>query len=101
MTGGLLGVVAQAPSAQNSLSGDAYPGPSLHDTVTAMSRASKITLAATSLGAIGIVIFVHTAQRSEKAVSHPHLTPVSCCALLTAVARQCTPASYGTTNSSG
>ncbi|KAF2246961.1 hypothetical protein BU26DRAFT_532576 [Trematosphaeria pertusa] len=35
-----------------------------------MSRASKITLAATSLGAIGIVIFVHTAQRSEKAAMH-------------------------------
>lgn len=33
-----------------------------------MSRASKITLAATSLGAIGIVIFVHHAQRAEKAV---------------------------------
>ncbi|KAF2189262.1 cytochrome c oxidase assembly protein [Zopfia rhizophila CBS 207.26] len=35
-----------------------------------MSRASKITLAATSLGAIGIVIFVHYAQRAEKAAMH-------------------------------
>ncbi|KAF2470919.1 uncharacterized protein BDR25DRAFT_224510 [Lindgomyces ingoldianus] len=35
-----------------------------------MSRASKITLAATSLGAIGIVIFVHRAQRVEKAAMH-------------------------------
>ena len=33
-----------------------------------MSRASKITLAATSLGAIGIVFFVHYAQRAEKVV---------------------------------
>ncbi|KAF2276955.1 uncharacterized protein EI97DRAFT_364816, partial [Westerdykella ornata] len=35
-----------------------------------MSRASKITLAATSLGAVGIVIFVHYAQRAEKAAMH-------------------------------
>lgn len=35
---------------------------------TIMSRASKLTLAATSLGAIGIVIFVHYSQRAEKAV---------------------------------
>jgi hypothetical protein len=33
-----------------------------------MSRASKLTLATTSLGAIGIVIFVHYSQRAEKAV---------------------------------
>ncbi|KAF2751340.1 hypothetical protein M011DRAFT_473830 [Sporormia fimetaria CBS 119925] len=35
-----------------------------------MSQASKITLAATSLGAVGIVIFVHYAQRAEKAAMH-------------------------------
>ncbi|ORX96354.1 hypothetical protein BCR34DRAFT_497826 [Clohesyomyces aquaticus] len=35
-----------------------------------MSRASKLTLAATGLSAIGIVIFVHAAQRSEKAAMH-------------------------------
>lgn len=37
----------------------------------AMSRASKLTLAATSLGAIGIVVFVHYSQRAEKAVRQP------------------------------
>lgn len=37
-----------------------------------MSRASQITLAATSLGTIGICLFVHYAQRSEKAVGHPY-----------------------------
>ncbi|PSN67040.1 hypothetical protein BS50DRAFT_380674 [Corynespora cassiicola Philippines] len=35
-----------------------------------MSRASKITLATTTLGAIGIVIGVHYAQRAEKAAMH-------------------------------
>ncbi|KAF2258423.1 hypothetical protein CC78DRAFT_428636, partial [Lojkania enalia] len=35
-----------------------------------MSRASKITLATTSLSAIGIVIFVHYAQRAEQAAMH-------------------------------
>jgi len=33
-----------------------------------MSTASKLTLAGTTLGAIGIVIFVHYAQTSEKEV---------------------------------
>ncbi|OCK77536.1 hypothetical protein K432DRAFT_304012 [Lepidopterella palustris CBS 459.81] len=35
-----------------------------------MSRAAKLTLAATSLSAIGIVIFVHHAQQAEKAAMH-------------------------------
>ncbi|KAF2868764.1 hypothetical protein BDV95DRAFT_458406, partial [Massariosphaeria phaeospora] len=35
-----------------------------------MSRTSKLTLAVTSLGAIGIVVFVHSAQRAEKAAMH-------------------------------
>ncbi|KAF1993878.1 hypothetical protein P154DRAFT_396003, partial [Amniculicola lignicola CBS 123094] len=35
-----------------------------------MSHASRITLAATTLGAIGIVVFVHSAQRTEKAAMH-------------------------------
>ncbi|KAH7138641.1 hypothetical protein B0J11DRAFT_423944 [Dendryphion nanum] len=35
-----------------------------------MSHASKITLATTTLGAIGIVIFVHFGQRAEKAAMH-------------------------------
>ncbi|OCL02011.1 hypothetical protein AOQ84DRAFT_249233, partial [Glonium stellatum] len=35
-----------------------------------MSRAAKITLAATSLSAIGIVVFVHYAQTAEKAAMH-------------------------------
>lgn len=34
-----------------------------------MSRASKLTLAGTSLSAIGIVVLVHYQQRAEKAVS--------------------------------
>ncbi len=33
-----------------------------------MSRASKLTLAATSLGAVGILISVHYAQKAEQAV---------------------------------
>ncbi|KAL2042085.1 hypothetical protein N7G274_005273 [Stereocaulon virgatum] len=35
-----------------------------------MSRASKLTLAGTSLGAIGIVVLVHYQQQSEKAAMH-------------------------------
>ncbi|KAF2798448.1 hypothetical protein K505DRAFT_210256, partial [Melanomma pulvis-pyrius CBS 109.77] len=35
-----------------------------------MSRASQLTLGGTLLGAIGIVVFVHAAQRSEKAAMH-------------------------------
>lgn len=34
-----------------------------------MSTAAKVTLAATSLTAIGIVIFVHQQQKSDQAVS--------------------------------
>jgi protein PET117 len=35
-----------------------------------MSTKAKLTLAATSLGAIGIIVFVHHGQKVEKAVSH-------------------------------
>ena len=35
-----------------------------------MSAASKVTLATTLAGTIGIVTFVHWAQRSEKAAMH-------------------------------
>ncbi|KAF2839392.1 hypothetical protein M501DRAFT_1004000 [Patellaria atrata CBS 101060] len=35
-----------------------------------MSTASKFTLATTALGAIGIVIFVHYGQKTEKAAMH-------------------------------
>ncbi|KAF2662612.1 cytochrome c oxidase assembly protein [Lophiostoma macrostomum CBS 122681] len=35
-----------------------------------MSRASKLTLLGTSLGAVGIVIFVHYSQRAEKIAMH-------------------------------
>ncbi|PYH86919.1 hypothetical protein BO82DRAFT_350023 [Aspergillus uvarum CBS 121591] len=35
-----------------------------------MSRASKLTLAATGLGTAGIVYFVHWAQEQEKASMH-------------------------------
>jgi hypothetical protein len=34
-----------------------------------MSTKAKLTLAATSLGAIGIIVFVHHGQKVEKAVS--------------------------------
>lgn len=34
-----------------------------------MSRASKLTLAATGLGTAGIVYFVHWAQEADRAVS--------------------------------
>ena len=36
-----------------------------------MSRAAKLTLAGTSLGAIGIIVLVHYQQNAEKAVSLP------------------------------
>ncbi|GES57768.1 cytochrome c oxidase assembly protein [Aspergillus terreus] len=35
-----------------------------------MSRASKLTLAATGLGTAGIIYFVHWAQEQEKASMH-------------------------------
>ena len=35
-----------------------------------MSTASKLTLATTLTGTVGIVAFVHWAQRSEKAAMH-------------------------------
>lgn len=35
-----------------------------------MSRAAKLTLAGTSIGAIGIVTLVHYQQNSEKAAMH-------------------------------
>jgi len=38
-----------------------------------MSTASKLTLAGTTFGAIGVVIFVHWAQKSEQSVSLPYL----------------------------
>lgn len=34
-----------------------------------MSRAAKLTLAGTSIGAVAIVVLVHYQQNSEKAVS--------------------------------
>ncbi|MCJ1264634.1 hypothetical protein MMC22_004508 [Lobaria immixta] len=35
-----------------------------------MSRVAKLTLTGTSLAALGIVIFVHWAQKAEKAAMH-------------------------------
>jgi len=35
-----------------------------------MSRAAKLTLAGTSLFAIGTIVFVHHAQQAEKAAMH-------------------------------
>lgn len=40
-----------------------------------MSTASKVTLASTTLAAIGTVIFVHYAQQSEKTVRGPFSPP--------------------------
>jgi len=42
---------------------------SIATTIYTMSTKAKLTLAATSLGAIGIIIFVHHGQKVEKAVS--------------------------------
>lgn len=42
---------------------------SIATTISTMSTKAKLTLAATSLGAIGIIIFVHHGQKVEKAVS--------------------------------
>jgi hypothetical protein len=39
-------------------------------TYPAMSRASKFTLAATGLGTLGIVCFVHWAQEADRAVCY-------------------------------
>jgi hypothetical protein len=47
----------------------AVASPSPLPTLT-MSTKAKLTLAATSLGAIGIIVFVHHGQKVEKAVSH-------------------------------
>lgn len=41
-----------------------------------MSTASKVTLASTIVGTIGIVAFVHWAQTAEKAVSLGSYAPV-------------------------
>lgn len=41
-----------------------------------MSRASKLTLAATGLGTAGIVYFVHWAQEADRAVSCTPVIPV-------------------------
>lgn len=43
------------------------------DTIEAviMSAAAKMTLAGTSLGALGIIVFVHYAQKADKAVCFP------------------------------
>ena len=42
-----------------------------------MSRASKLTLAGTSLSALGIVVLVHYQQRAEKSVSLPFYDTLS------------------------
>jgi hypothetical protein len=57
-------------------------------TLSTMSTASKLTLASTLASAVGIVIFVHYAQKSEQSVS-PRPTIVKSCADFL---RQCTPA---------
>jgi hypothetical protein len=42
--------------------------PDVTKSLIAMSRASKLTLAATGLGTAGIVYFVHWAQENDRAV---------------------------------
>lgn len=37
-----------------------------------MSKAAKLTLLGTSMGALGIIAFVHYAQKTEKAVCDPY-----------------------------
>ena len=34
-----------------------------------MSQRAKLTLAGTTVGAVGVIVFVHYAQKTEKAVS--------------------------------
>ena len=60
----------------------------LQASLNIMSRAAKLTLAGTSAMAAGIVVFVHYAQRSEKAVRSIRFLPRTCALGLT-LARLC------------
>ena len=65
-----------------------------------MSRASKFTLTGTSLAALGILVFVHWAQKAEQAVSCPICLANPRLQRLT-IHRRCMLESYGTLNSKG
>lgn len=58
------------PSFTVALCQNSFPSLNHYD-LRDMSRAAKLTLAGTSLGAIGIVVLVHYQQNAEKAVSLP------------------------------
>lgn len=72
-----------------------------------MSRAAKLTLAGTSIGAVAIVVLVHYQQNSEKAVSISYsfclhyILPHRLLGLsLQSIYRPCTQASYEILSSS-
>jgi hypothetical protein len=69
------------------------------NTFDSMSRASKITLATTCFGAVGIIAAVHFGQKIEKAV-RLHSNHRSESLYLTSH-RQCTPVSSATTSNNG
>jgi len=64
-----------------------------------MSRASKVTLATTSLMAAGIVVFVHYAQQAEKAVRQQNRPSGSTTYSLILAFRQCMRESFEISNS--
>jgi hypothetical protein len=67
--------LAQAPSISNCPQLSAMHLFYLHNVnIVNMSRASQITLATTCATAIGVVAFVHFAQKQDKAVSQSHAT---------------------------
>ena len=49
-----------------------------------MSTAAKLTLAGTACGAFGIIVFVHYAQRAEKAVCYHSVTTIFIFSIMTA-----------------
>lgn len=66
-----------------------------------MSTAAKLTLAGTTAGAIGIVIFVHLQQKLDKAVSFYdiYVMAIRCTVLIRTYSRRCTRVSFETWNS--
>lgn len=82
---------AQGRRGQRNTDGD--DPQDIRNTDSEMSTKAKITLAGTLSGAIGIIVFVHYAQKSEKAVRYQH-SPYVGIATLTNNARQCMQASF-------
>lgn len=66
--------------------------------ISAMSTAAKFTLGATTLSAVGIVVFVHFSQRWEREVSSTRMVPH--CGTGSRKARPCMPAWFETWSSS-